>query len=534
MIMLKKIFEISERFPPVSLKSSMASYASKFNVDPKRYTCFCLFAAPAPAFFLSLLFIGNLFFFIAAFPLLYAMFFLFFSMLPKLAFNQKKSEVEAELPIFLRTLSMLLELKIPFHSALETLSREDFAISPELKTAVKEIKRGATVESALAALAKQFESLEIKRAVAQVLSAYESGGGAQSIKKISDDLFFLQQHRMKEFASKQAIFSLLFIAVSTILPCIFLIFSVLGPAVFGTPTDPVAFTLAFLLGFPLASAAILTVSSLLSPTHSMAEKQEKTRLLLPALLALLFVALSLLEINHILKIAILFILLIASAVYFYPQYKRDKYRESVEAALPDALLSVSGNSKLGRLDSVFSTMQKASTPELAHELSISIKQLKANIKPSKVLDDLWRRNSSIILKRVSTFFSYLFEAGVDAGNYVSLMAEDLFRLFELRREQQNAVSMQRYTLMFGAVILPLVLGNSLSLISGISDSIGTESSIVPTATMAIPAYLILYSFLASHFIAETENKSSSELIYFSALSIVSTILFYLFSGTVFW
>jgi len=179
-------------------------------------------------------------------------------------------------------------------------------------------------------------------------------------------------------------------------------------------------------------------------------------------------------------------------------------------------------------------MQKASTPELAHELSISIKQLKANIKPSKVLDDLWRRNSSIILKRVSTFFSYLFEAGVDAGNYVSLMAEDLFRLFELRREQQNAVSMQRYTLMFGAVILPLVLGNSLSLISGISDSIGTESSIVPTATMAIPAYLILYSFLASHFIAETENKSSSELIYFSALSIVSTILFYLFSGTVFW
>ena len=154
MIMLKNIFEISERFPPVSLKSSMASYASKFNVDPKRYTCFCLFAALAPAFFLSLLFIGNLFFFIAAFPLLYAMFFLFFSMLPKLAFNQKKSEVEAELPIFLRTLSMLLELKIPFHSALETLSREDFAISPELKTAVKEIKRGATVESAFAALAQ--------------------------------------------------------------------------------------------------------------------------------------------------------------------------------------------------------------------------------------------------------------------------------------------------------------------------------------------------------------------------------------------
>ncbi len=530
--MLKKMFEFSERFPPISIKSSTAAYASKCGVNPKRYTCFCIFLASFPAFFLSLLFIGSPYFFIAALFLLYALFLILFLILPKLAFNKKKSEVEAELPLFLRTLSMLLELKIPFHTALETLSREDFAISPELKAAVKEIKRGATVESALASLAKQFESLEIKRAVSQVLSAYESGSGAYAIKKISDDLFFLQQHRTKEFASKQAIFSLLFIAVSTILPCIFLIFSVLGPAVFGSAADPLAFVLTFLLGFPLASAAILVVSSLLSPTHIMEEKQKKSRLLLPALLALLFVFLSLLEINHLIKIAILFILLIASAAYFYPQYKRDKYREAVEAALPDALLSVSGNTKLGQLESIFSTMRKASGTELAGELSISIKQVKANIKPAKVLDDLWRRNSSLILKRVCTFFSYLFEAGVDAGNYVSLMAEDIFRLFELRREQQNALSMQKYTLIFGALILPLVLGNSLSLISGISESIGGEGSIVPTAAMAIPAYLILYSFLASHFIAEAESRSSSELLYFSALSIASTILFYLFAGTI--
>jgi len=527
---MEKMFEIAERFPPVSIKSSIAEYAAKFDVDPRRYTGFCLFLALFPAFFLCLLFFGNFLFLIASFILFYALFFIFALMLPKLAFNKKKGEVEAELPLVLRTLSMLLELKIPFHTALSTLAREDFAISPDLRSAVTEIKRGATVESALATLAKEYDSLEIKRAISQVLSAYESGAGARAIKKISDDLFFLQQHRMKEFASKQALFSLLFIAVSTILPCIYLIFSVLGPAVFGSPTDPIAFTLTFLLGFPLASAIILTAASMMSPTNLLEEKQTQNKLLIPALLALLFVALSLLEINQIIKIGILFIVLIASAIYFYPQYKREKYKEAVEAALPDALLSVSGNSKLGRLDSVFLTMKKASAPELGEELSVSLKQIKANVKPAKVLDDLWKRNNSIILKRVTTFFTYLFEAGVDAGNYVSLMAEDLFRLFELRREEQNAVSMQRYTLIFGAVILPLVLGNSLMLISGISESMGGESSIVPTATMAIPAYLILYSFLASHFIAETESKSSSELLYFSALSIVSTLLFYLFSG----
>jgi len=170
--------------------------------------------------------------YIAAFFLLSMLVFLLLLMLPRLAFNKKKAEVEAELPLFLRTLSMLLELKIPFHTALETLSRERFAISRELGSAVKEIRRGATVEAALASLAKEFDSLEIKRAVSQVLSAYESGGGAESIKKISDDMFFLQQHRMKEFSSKQAMFSLLFIAASTILPSVYLIFSVLGKVVF--------------------------------------------------------------------------------------------------------------------------------------------------------------------------------------------------------------------------------------------------------------------------------------------------------------
>jgi Flp pilus assembly protein TadB len=530
--MFEKMLALSERFPPIPVKSGNARFASKFGAHPAKYASLCLALSIPISFFLSLFFLGNLLFFIAAFFLLSMLVFLLLLMLPRLAFNKKKAEVEAELPLFLRTLSMLLELKIPFHTALETLSRERFAISRELGSAVKEIRRGATVEAALASLAKEFDSLEIKRAVSQVLSAYESGGGAESIKKISDDMFFLQQHRMKEFSSKQAMFSLLFIAASTILPSVYLIFSVLGKVVFSSETDPFSFIFVFLVGFPLLSGAILAFSSLLSPTHSLEEKKKGTsQFFLLLALAGLFVLFSLLEVNPLLRILVLFLALLGSSIYFYPLYKKEKYREAVEDSLPDALLSVSGNTKLGRLESIFSTMRKSSNPQLSAELSISIKQLQANIKPSKALDDLWERNSSLILKRVSTFFTYLFEAGVDAGNYVSLMAEDLFRLFEMRRERRDTLSMQKYTLIFGALILPLVLGNSLSLISEISDEVGGEGSIVPTAALAIPAYLIIYSFLASHFIAEAESRKSSELLYFASLSMASTILFYLFSGT---
>ncbi len=521
---------LSRSFPPFPLPSRVSAYSARFGAEPPQYLSLCFLLPLIPALLISILFISSVVYFAAAFLLVYSFLALLVLFLPKLAFEKKRSEIEAELPLFLRTLSMLLELSIPFHRALSALSRESFAISPELKAAVKEVDRGATLESSLASLARRMESLEVKRAVSQVISSYESGSGAAGIRKISDDLFFLQHQKMKEFSSKQALLSLLFIAVSTILPAVFLIFSVLGASVFESPADPVVFALTFLLGFPAVSAAILKFSSMLSPAYLKEGRGQGMGIVIPFVAAIFLVGLSLLELSPLVVLLVLLLLLVLAVTYFYPQYKREKYREAVERGIPDALLSVSGNSKIGRIDSLFSTMARSSNPQLSHELSISLKQLRANIKPAKVLDDLWRRNSSSILRRVSTFFTYLVEAGADTGAYLSLMAEDIFRLFELRGERRNALSMQKYTLIFGAFILPLVLGNSLSLISGISASLGGLGAIIETAGSVIPAYLLIYCFLASGFIGETESSASSGMLYFAGLSLASTILFYLFSG----
>ncbi len=530
--MLKALFKISESLPPLPIKMGSAKYALKFDADPGKYATLCLFLSFFPAFLLSLIFMQEIPYMICAFFLFLALFFILLLMLPKSVFEKHRSEVEAELPLFLRTLSMLLELKIPFHSALETLSGEQFAISPELRAAVKEIKRGATVESALASLAKEFESLEIKRAVAQVLSSYESGGGAESIRKISDDLFSVQQYRMKEFSSKQSLFALLFIAVSTILPAVFLIFSVLGKTVFQTEVDPLTFALTFLVGFPLVAAGIMFASSLFSPAHLLEGEKKKGQLLIPLVLSIFLVFLSLSEFSQLIKMGALLLSLAIAVILFLPSFRKGRYKEAVEAGLPDALLSVSGNPKLVRLDSILSTMRGSACPQLASELSISIKQAHANIKAEKVLEDLWMRNNSLILRRVCMFFTYLFSAGADAGKYVSLMAEDIFRLFELRRERQNALSIQKYTLMFGAIILPVVLGNSLSLIVDISESIDTGRGLIETASSVIPAYIVIYALLASYFISESESKPSSFLIYFASLATAGTIIFYLFLGTI--
>lgn len=533
MRMLQLLSRLSDCFPRLGINAQAARYASKTGADPQRYVSLSLFLPPIPAFFISLLLIPCPPLILPAFFLSFAMGALLLLFLPKLAFLRTRAAVESELPLFLRTLAMLLEFGVPFHNALAQMAKEGFAVSPALARALGEVGKGATVESSLASLAREMESAELKRALSQVISAYEGGGGAREIKRISDNLFFLQQQRMKEFSSRQALFSLLFVAVSTILPAVFLIFLVLGDAAFGAPTDPAIIPFAFLAFFPLLSFAILTLSRSFRPSGSdSAEGDSGFAPLL--LLVLFFVALALLQIPPLPMIFLFFAVLAGSVAFFHGEYRRQRFRESVEAGLPDALLFISGSSSLGTAESVFRRMQRGANPALASEIGTTLNQLEANISPDRALEDLWRRNSSPLLKRVSLFFSHLFDAGIDAGRYVGMMAEDLFLIFELRRQRRSALSMQKYTLIFGALILPAVLGNALSLISGISGLLGEGGGVVDSAGPLIPAYLAIYAFLSARFISGSEARPSSLLPYFAALSLAGTILFYLFLGKAFW
>jgi Flp pilus assembly protein TadB len=528
---LNTLFRISGAFPPLPLESSASKYASWFGAEPGRYAAFAFFFPILPAIPFALLFFASSPLFLPALILTYALLASIFLLIPKLAFGRAKTAVEAELPLFLRTLGMLLELNLPFHSALSRLAEEDFAISPHLRLTLKEMERGASVESSIAQLAASFESLPIKRAFSQVLSAYESGEGAKEILDISNDLFLLSSHKSRESSSKQALSSLIFIAASTILPAIFLIFSVLGKTIFSSEISELDFSLAFLFGFPALSACILIATSSMSPPGPLEGKSKSPSLLPPLLIALLAVSCTVAGAGAAVTLLLLFAALLISIALSYSGYRKSKYRESVENSLPDALLSASTSQTGTNAEAIVFRMKKTAEAELAKELSISLKQMRANVSPAGALDDLWKRNDSPIIRRVSGFLCALFDSGADAHRYMGLMAEDLFRLFEQRRQRHNALAIQKYTLIFGALILPVILGNSLSLISGISETSGAQDSLLPTASTLIPAYLVIYAFLSSAFIATAESRHSSSLAYFAALSIASTILFYLFSGT---
>jgi hypothetical protein len=207
---------------------------------------------------------------------------------------------------------------------------------------------------------------------------------------------------------------------------------------------------------------------------------------------------------------------------------KESKREKVEEALPDVVLSVSSQPPGRGLEPLLSSMEKYSMPPLRGELAISLKQAKANVKPEAVLDDLWRRNGSPLLRRFSIFLSHALGAGHDISRYLSMLAEDLLSAIEMRREREALLAMQKYTLISGALLIPFIIGSSLSLASGVAG--GSPPGIADDAV----SYLAIYAFLSASFISYAEGRPSSFIKYFSLLALSGIALFHIFSGVPFW
>ncbi len=517
-----KIRELVSALPECPLDTGLMPHAEEMGFSRKKYLTFA-FIVSASALFLGMLLAppglclpsALLFFAASAYALL---------KLPEVAYRKKISGMEAELPLALRTLGMFLEFGVPFKTALEHSAEGRGPLSDEMKKAVAEIRRGAGVTAAFSCLGRHLGSTDLKRALTQITSSYQRGGRGAEILAVADGLLSGQKHRMRMGASKQAVFSLLFIVITAVVPAFMLLFASLGEYSPFPQLSGGSFALLFLVLLPLISAALLAASSFFLPRSILGEGDFPWRsLLLVLAAALLFAALQLLSLP---SLPVLLLILIAFSAFAYPRYEKERRREQLEEQLPTAVFSAAGEESRG-LSAIFSSMADAEGP-LGEEAQASLKQIKAKVKQEKVLEDFWSRNSSPLLHRFCTFLNHALHAGHGISKHLSLLANDMLSIAELRKERAQVLSMQKYTLVFGALIVPFILGSSLSLSSRIAEA---SSEPAPAGlSMVIPAYLVFYSLLASAFISQAEGKASSLYLYFVLLSLLSTSVFYVFSG----
>jgi len=515
------VLGVSKYAPEISMRSKMLSSLRSIRPDAseKKYAG-ASFILSLVAGFLTLIFallIGES----IAFSLLgFALCFVFLLALPGMELKKKAAEFEARLPLMLRTLGMLLDMKIPFQRALEIVAEDE----PELQPVVDDVRKGITLQKSLSCIVLAYDSFMIKRAISQLITAYEVGSSGQEIRRMGDEMLSVQRHALREYASKSAIFGLLFIVSAAVLPTFFLVYSVLGQFSLGSAVPEALIAIVMLLVFPLISLAILLLAKSMLPRSALEGTGSAQDIAVLGPTA--FIVLSLLVLPK--AIAPIGIALGCAAAGFivYRRYEEEKRMEEIDKHLPDALFALSGLPKSTSMEDMFNLIEKSGYGALSEEAGKSKKQLDSKLTIDLVLEDLGARNKSGMLNRACDMLGHVFST--NSFSQLNRLAEDMLQFVEVRRERAGLLAMQKYTLVFGGLIVPFILKITLNLLSSMSEFFsGTGASTqLDFAYTVIPAYLIIYALLSSFYIANIDERKSASAGYFIGIVVVSLGTFF--------
>lgn len=181
--------------------------------------------------------------------------------------RRRALRLEAELPAALRALSVELNARTQFESALGHLAGSYGELGRELRAALHEIEAGAGVPEAFLAMGERVASLHLKRAAVQMTLSYESGGASEGLRKLAEELEATQKASLREYNARLGMMGLVFIVSSCIAPALFAAFVVVGSSFMDLAITPLQVYLAFLLLFPAVNCAILSSALQVRPSY---------------------------------------------------------------------------------------------------------------------------------------------------------------------------------------------------------------------------------------------------------------------------
>ncbi len=189
--------------------------------------------------------------------------------------ESKKKEyakkIEAFLPLAVLELALLLEAGSDFDYAIKKIANGKYGlVSSKYKQLVEEMEKGKSLEEGIRKMNERHQSLSFERANAILKGVYYKGNKEQSIKALKmlgEEILSFQKIEAKEFGGKLIVYSLMFIAVSAIIPALFQSFLIAGTLVFKIDFAPIEVFLIIVLLFPLADILMLLYIKGKTPIH---------------------------------------------------------------------------------------------------------------------------------------------------------------------------------------------------------------------------------------------------------------------------
>ncbi|MEM4331543.1 MAG: type II secretion system F family protein, partial [Candidatus Anstonellales archaeon] len=272
---------------------------------------------------------------------------------------------------------------------------------------------------------------------------------------------------------------------------------------------------------PAFSFFIILLAVAFFPPVMFANKGMSIITLLPAsILALLFFF----NIDFQLKFLAIIIFFAISSFYFIKEYRERKEIEEIENSLGDGLLMASSLPKGAHIKDFFYSMCKHAKGRLSTEFCIAHKQIINLVSIDKVMHDLKTRIKSELFEKTMEILEYSFKTGKHVTEKLAELAEDILNFSELKRERISMLSIQKYSLIIGALLIPIILSSAFSIISGLD--IIDENFLTLLRFSIVPAYLIMISSLSAIFISTMESNRTAELIYFSFFTITEIFIYF--------
>ncbi len=518
----------------------------------------------SPAVFAcALLLTSNLLSSLAFALLSFALAFLFLKSLPASEAKRRAALIEADLPMALRAIGIEMGLRVPFEKCIADIAAGGYGISPEFGRAHAAISSGASVQTALSEVSGNIDSFSLKRAISQMLVAYEHGSKPDALMRTASELVSEQSAKTREYGNRMAFLGLAFVAVACLLPAFFLVFTIVSSAFLDFAFTPLHVWLAFLVFFPLLDALVLVFIQLGSPASLETRKaglfggsdeaeaalagmelgamrgmrlRETGPLVIGAsvLAGICLLVLSLLS-PVFLLLAIL-VVLAPPLAYFYLLYVSEKRTREIEERLPDVLFTAASLHKGISAERVISSIARAGYGALSDEFETAARQVAAGSSVPGALRKIGERNNSVLLSRAVLLISKGYESGADMYHALRESAEDILSLFALVRERRSILSLQKYTVIIGgAVLVPLILGSVFQVVGGLSSGLeggflqksADAGAIQDAAALAAPVYLGIYALVSSLMVAKQEGDERRALIYFVFMLPLAEALFFL-------
>lgn len=504
----------SALFPPLRLASSSDKALKALGIAPDRYMGMVASLSVVGAI-LSL--IVSLFFGFPVFMALLAssVFSSLLIFLPRMELKKRADEISCSMPFFLRAAGMLLEMGLPFRKALEAAAQGEGALAEEMKGLLREADDGLPLQKALSSLAVVFGSLPVKRAVSQMITAYETGSSGADMRKIGDELLSMERHRLKEHAAKSALFGLMFVISSAVMPTFFMVYAIAG----GREVSRLEMSIAMLVVFPAIGVLILLLSKAMMPRSVFSGHRPGAGLLLPCAG---FVALFVLFPS--LQMVLLVLGAAGGSAMAWRSYSAEKRLEDMESALPDALFCAAGMPKSARPERVLAVIRDGDFGALSEEAERSRRQMEMNVSAGAALEDMATRNRSPMMERACRMLIRMVETS--SLDRLNGLAEDMINAFQEKRERGQLFSMQKYTLVLGALLMPLIMKMALGLLSQMGEMLGEHAAQAGEICASLaPPYIVIYGMISGMAIADAEGKGSSLGIYTLGLSAVGLLAF---------